>query len=61
VLGIAVITLNGKAVEGNAFAKKVTFAIQLVSLSISNLEDPLTMNRAPPYFPSCLQPSVAEA
>jgi hypothetical protein len=30
VLGIAVITLNGKAVDGNAFASKVTSAIQLV-------------------------------
>jgi hypothetical protein len=31
VLGVAVVTLNRKAVEGNAFASKVTSAIQLVS------------------------------
>jgi hypothetical protein len=31
VLGVAVITLNGKPVAGNAFATKVTDAIQLVS------------------------------
>ena len=30
MLGVAVITLNGKAVAGNAFASKVTQAIQLV-------------------------------
>jgi hypothetical protein len=29
VLGIAVVTLNGRAVDGNAFASKVTAAIQL--------------------------------
>lgn len=30
VLGVAVVTLNGKPVEGNTFATKVTSAIQLV-------------------------------
>lgn len=36
VLGVAVVTLDGKAVEGNAFASKVTAAIQLVSSSESS-------------------------
>ena len=31
MLAVAVVTLNGKAVDGNAFASKVTSAIQLVS------------------------------
>lgn len=62
VLGVAVITLNGKPTRDNAFGKKVETAIQLVSEPAKHLITQCSnvTPRALQYSQSCLQQSVVE-
>jgi hypothetical protein len=62
VLGVAVVTLNGKPTKDSDFGKKVEFVMDLVSrISVLDRALGLMRRRAQPYFRSCSPLSRDEA